>query len=189
MLSRYIRSWGGYKLHIGSNLPPKDNLRKEDKSSAPKVSFIRRFHCSTTVVPLQHCTNSHLTGVVYEPCFIARHGGIHHLIWINTEHVASNTLDRWIISYIPHKYGHHTCTENKTHTLLSYSFSRLSVSTERITVPAYSITISPGSISLTQYRPRPWMPDWNTPTWFLYVFWRFRYRMAIGRSSADCILG
>jgi len=33
-------------LHIGSNLPPKDNLRKEDKSSAPKVSFIRRFHCS-----------------------------------------------------------------------------------------------------------------------------------------------
>jgi len=32
-------------LHIGSNLPPKDNLRKEDKSSAPKVSFIRRFHC------------------------------------------------------------------------------------------------------------------------------------------------
>ena len=46
MLSRYIRSWGGYKLHIGSNLPPKDNLRKEDKSSAPKVSFIRRFHCT-----------------------------------------------------------------------------------------------------------------------------------------------
>ena len=45
MLSRYIRSWGGYKLHIGSNLPPKDNLRKEDKISAPKVSFIRRFHC------------------------------------------------------------------------------------------------------------------------------------------------
>jgi len=33
-------------LHIGSNLPPKDNLRKEDKSSAPKVSFIRRFHCT-----------------------------------------------------------------------------------------------------------------------------------------------
>jgi len=29
-------------LHIGSNLPPKDNLRKEDKSSAPKV---QRFHC------------------------------------------------------------------------------------------------------------------------------------------------
>jgi len=38
MLSRY-------KVHIGSNLPPKDNLRKEDKSSAPKVSFLRRFHC------------------------------------------------------------------------------------------------------------------------------------------------
>jgi len=32
-------------LHIGSNLPPKDSLRKEDKSYAPKVSFIRRFHC------------------------------------------------------------------------------------------------------------------------------------------------
>jgi len=32
-------------LHIGLNLPPKDNLRKEDKSSAPKVSYIRRFHC------------------------------------------------------------------------------------------------------------------------------------------------
>ena len=45
MLSRYIRSWGGYKLHIGSNLPPKDNVRKEDNSSAPKVSFIWRFHC------------------------------------------------------------------------------------------------------------------------------------------------
>ena len=45
MLSRYIRSWGGYKLHIGSNLPPKDNLWKEDKSSAPKASFIWRFHC------------------------------------------------------------------------------------------------------------------------------------------------
>ncbi len=28
------------------NLPPEDNLRKEDKSSAPKVSFIRRFHCT-----------------------------------------------------------------------------------------------------------------------------------------------
>ncbi len=29
------------------NLPPEDNLRKEDKSSAPKVSFIRRFHWQT----------------------------------------------------------------------------------------------------------------------------------------------
>jgi len=36
-------------LHIGSKLPPKDNLRTEDKSSAPKVSFIRRFHCTTPV--------------------------------------------------------------------------------------------------------------------------------------------
>jgi len=36
-------------LHIGLNLPPKDNLREEDKSSAPKVSFIRRFHCNTHV--------------------------------------------------------------------------------------------------------------------------------------------
>jgi len=39
-------------LHIGSNLPPKDNLQKEDKSSAPKVSFIRRFHCSITKTTL-----------------------------------------------------------------------------------------------------------------------------------------
>jgi len=46
MLSRYIGSWDGYQLHIGSNLPPKYNLWKEDKSSAPKVSFIRRFHCT-----------------------------------------------------------------------------------------------------------------------------------------------
>jgi len=37
-------------LHIGSNLPPKDNLRKEDKSSAPKVSFIRRFHCTSLCI-------------------------------------------------------------------------------------------------------------------------------------------
>ena len=28
ILSRYIRSWGGYKLLIDSNLPPKDNLWK-----------------------------------------------------------------------------------------------------------------------------------------------------------------
>ena len=33
-------------MHIGSNLPPKDNLQKEDKSSAPKVSFVWRFHCN-----------------------------------------------------------------------------------------------------------------------------------------------
>jgi len=32
-------------LHTGSNLPTKDNLQKEDKTSAPKVSFIWRFHC------------------------------------------------------------------------------------------------------------------------------------------------
>jgi len=49
MLSKYVTSWGGCKLHIGSNLPLKDNLRKEDKSSAPKVSFIRRFQCIATV--------------------------------------------------------------------------------------------------------------------------------------------
>jgi len=36
---------------MGSNLPPKDNLRKEDKSSDPKVSFIWRFHCT-----LKQCT-------------------------------------------------------------------------------------------------------------------------------------
>ena len=60
MLYRYIRSWEGYKLHIGSNLPPKDNLRKEDKSPAPKVSFIRRFHCTQLLpqpkVVLHKCT-------------------------------------------------------------------------------------------------------------------------------------
>ena len=44
-LGIYIRSWGGYKLHTGSNLPPKDNLRREDKSYAPKVFFIQSFHC------------------------------------------------------------------------------------------------------------------------------------------------
>jgi len=38
-------------MHIGSNLPPKDNLRKEDNSSAPKVSFIRRFHCRPQTLP------------------------------------------------------------------------------------------------------------------------------------------
>ena len=37
---------GAINCIIGSNLPPKDNLWKEDKSSAPKVSFIRRFHCT-----------------------------------------------------------------------------------------------------------------------------------------------
>ena len=58
MLSRHIRSWGGYKLHIGSNFPPppKDNLRKEDKSSVPKVSFIRRFHCTYPIYPLSPST-------------------------------------------------------------------------------------------------------------------------------------
>ena len=49
-----------YKSHIGSNLPPKDNLRKEDKSSAPKVSFIRRFHC------IRYITNGLLTFSVSE---------------------------------------------------------------------------------------------------------------------------
>ncbi len=34
------------------NLPPEDNLRKEDKSSAPKLSFIRRFHCISLEIPL-----------------------------------------------------------------------------------------------------------------------------------------
>ena len=53
MLSRYIR------LHIGSNLPPKDNLQKEDKSYAPKVSFILTFHCSIFL----HCN----------PCIVRNH--------------------------------------------------------------------------------------------------------------------
>jgi len=46
-------------LHIGSNLPPKDNLRKEDKSSAPKVSFIRRFHCSWTRASMEQSCLDH----------------------------------------------------------------------------------------------------------------------------------
>ena len=62
MLSRYIRSWGGYRFHIGSNLPPKDNLWKEDKSSAPKVSFIRRFHCIGLNKYLIKWVASYLTG-------------------------------------------------------------------------------------------------------------------------------
>ncbi len=43
------------------NLPPEDNLRKEDKSSAPKVSFIRRFHCiniTTCYVEAIHAVNA-----------------------------------------------------------------------------------------------------------------------------------
>jgi len=53
-------------LHIGLNLPPKDNLQKEDKSSAPKVSFIRRFHCThvqweTWKVPIPVVLHSHAT--------------------------------------------------------------------------------------------------------------------------------
>jgi len=36
-------------LHIGSNLPPKDNLGKEEKRSAPKVFFIWSFHCRMLV--------------------------------------------------------------------------------------------------------------------------------------------
>ena len=51
---------GGYKSHIGSNLPPKDNLQKEDKSSAPKVSFIRRFHCSC----IHACISIYIQSVV-----------------------------------------------------------------------------------------------------------------------------
>ena len=39
---------------IDSNLPPEDNLRKEDKSSAPKVSFIRRLHCSIFIFLSKH---------------------------------------------------------------------------------------------------------------------------------------
>ena len=42
------------------NLPPKDNLQKEDKSSAPKVSFIRRLHCSNKVSLLDFEGNLHL---------------------------------------------------------------------------------------------------------------------------------
>jgi len=51
-------------LHIGLNLPPKDNLRKEDKRSAPKVSFIRRFHCTHLSVFLYRMN----TGASSNPC-------------------------------------------------------------------------------------------------------------------------
>ena len=47
--------------HIGSNLPTKDNLRKEDKSSAPKVSFIRRFHCTLSI-----CTAKNPISIQYK---------------------------------------------------------------------------------------------------------------------------
>ena len=43
-------------MHIDSNLPPKDNLQKEDKSSAPKVSFIQRFDCIVIFTLLYTCT-------------------------------------------------------------------------------------------------------------------------------------
>ena len=33
------------KLKYFMNLRDKDNLRRKDKSSVPKVSFLRRFHC------------------------------------------------------------------------------------------------------------------------------------------------
>lgn len=36
-----------------------------------------------------------LAGVVDEPGLIAGHGGIHYLVSINTEHVATNTLGGW----------------------------------------------------------------------------------------------
>ncbi len=40
---------------VSSNLnEPEDNLQKEDKSSAPKLSFIRRFHCIVRMVDLYH---------------------------------------------------------------------------------------------------------------------------------------
>ena len=61
MLSSYIRSCEGYKFRIGSNLPPKDNLRKKDKSSAPKMSLIRTFHCiqemRSTVLDMEGACN------------------------------------------------------------------------------------------------------------------------------------
>ena len=38
---------GAINCILARTLPPKDNLRNEDKSSAPKVSFIWRFHCTT----------------------------------------------------------------------------------------------------------------------------------------------
>ena len=34
------------------NLPPEDNLRKEHKSSVPKVLFIQKFHCMPIMVSM-----------------------------------------------------------------------------------------------------------------------------------------
>jgi len=47
VLSRYIRNWGGEKLHIGLSLPQKDNLKKEDKALLPKCPLFG----SSTVLP------------------------------------------------------------------------------------------------------------------------------------------
>ena len=33
-----------------------------------------------------------LTRVVDEPCLVTRHGGIHYIITVNTEHVTADTL-------------------------------------------------------------------------------------------------
>ena len=47
---------GGDTRQILNNLREEDNLRREDKSAVPKVSSLRRFHCTqsiTTTVVLE----------------------------------------------------------------------------------------------------------------------------------------
>ena len=40
------------------------------------------------------CVLAHLTGVVDEPGLIPRHGGVHHVIKVDPEHVASDALQQ-----------------------------------------------------------------------------------------------
>ena len=49
--------------------------------------------------------------------------------------------------------------------------------------PAYSMTISPQSISLLQNNPLPWIEDLKTPTASLAVLPNCLYRIAMGSSK------
>ena len=42
-----------YIVKYFMNLREKDNLRRKDKSAVPKVSFIRRYHCTFKVSTIQ----------------------------------------------------------------------------------------------------------------------------------------
>ena len=94
MLSRYIRSCGGCKLQIGLNLPPKDNLWKEDKSSAPKVSFIRRFHCIQE--NLQDSAILDELGEIRSPWSISTENFTYYISWNDVSPLVSLTC-KWLI--------------------------------------------------------------------------------------------